>query len=519
MVACEYTRNAVKPQYFRGNRPGDRRQTPASGETSPRSGYSFLQAVVAGVVSRATSLVELLEEPHRHGGNPGYPADAMLAAHVMQFALGERYANGFLNRLGSDEKLLGICGLESAPSEGAYSRFRKKLTVHLDAIEAIVADVFLACGDEIERLREAGVVPEDKPPLGRSLVIDSTDVEAWARPGRKSRKTGEEIPSKDPDAKWGHRTAKNARSSKPRSGKRSKSKTAKKKGDGSSAAPGQKDSKDELYFGYKVDVITDANHGLPMFAETRSANVSDVAVMVQDLDDCLALYRTLSPRYFLGDKGYDSLDNILHIIRLGLIPIVAIRRPEKDKETSRRLYDGIYDEDGRPTCIGGKSMEYVETDPEKGHLFRCPADGCPLKETVQFTRHCDGEHYEKPEGRLLRIVGLLPRCSEEWKAEYKKRPIEERYFSSGKHSRLLDTHRYLKIEKVSLHVAMSILAYLATALAHLQADDYAHMRHMRIKLPAANRSKAKQATRQQQVDPGIVAAWMLHELNASHRAA
>ena len=83
-------------------------------------------------------------------------------------------------------------------------------------------------------------------------------------------------------------------------------------------------------------------------------------------------------------------------------------------------------------------------------------------------------------------MGLLARCSEEWKAEYKKRPTIERYFSSGKHSRLLDTHRNLNMFKVSLHVMMSMLAYLATALAHLQADDYTHMRHMRIKLPVTN---------------------------------
>ena len=451
----------------------------------PKSGFGFLQAVIEGVVSRAGPLGELLEAPHRYGGNPGHPAAAMLAACVMQFALNKRYANAFLKDLGSNERLLGICGMPWAPSESAYSQFKKKLTVHQDLLRYIIADLFLECGVEIERLRAMGLVPADKPPLGHSLVIDSTDVEAWARPGRKSHKTGEDIPSKDPNAKWGHRTAKNVRSSKPRSGKRSRSKAAKGKGDGNSTESGQKESKDELYFGYKVDVLTDANHGLPMFAETRPANASDVTVMIQDLDDCLALYRTLSPRYFLGDKGYDSLKNILHIISLGMMPVVAVRRPEKDKETGKRLHDGIFDEAGRPTCIGGQSMEYVETDPEKGHLFRCPADGCYLKETVQFTRHCDAKHYEKPEGRLLRIVGLLPRCSEEWKAEYKKRPIIERYFSSGKHSRLLDTHRYLNIFKVSLHVVMSMLACLATALAHLQADDYVHMRHMRIRLPAA----------------------------------
>ena len=486
----------------------------------PKSGFGFLEIAIEGAISRIGDLAEVLDAPHEHGGNPGYPADSMLRALVMQFALNERYANGFLNRLGSDDRLLRICGLECAPSEGAYSRFKKKLAPYEDLIWINVAEVFLECGDEIERLREAGVVPADKPPLGHSLVMDSTDVESWARPGRKSRKTGEEIPSKDPDAKWGRRTAKNRRSSKGGSRKRGSSKAGKAAGTnaGKAEASSQSDKKTESYHGYKVNFVTDSNHGLPLFAATRPANASDVTVMIQDLDDCLALYRKLRPRYFLGDKGYDKLDNIKHVVSLGMIPVIAIRRPEKDKETGKRLYDGIYDEDGRPTCIGGQSMEYVETDPEKGHLFRCPVGGCPLKETVQFTRHCDYEHYEKPEGKLLRIVGLLPRCSAEWKAEYKKRPSEERYFSSVKHSRLLDTHRYLNSQKVSLHVAMSTLAYLATALAHLQADDYAHMRHMRINLPSAKMGRTKRVA-EQQVAPGIVAALVLHQLNAAQQAA
>ena len=429
----------------------------------PKSGYGFLEAVVEGVTSRAGPLVEILEAAHQHGGNPGYPALAMLSAYVTQFALREPYANGFIDRLGGNERLLEICGLPRAPSERAYSQFKKKLANHVDLLQHIIADVFLECGIEIERLRAMGLVPADKPPLGETLVMDSTDDEAWARPGRRSRKTGEEKPSKDPNAKWGHRTAKNVRSAKPSSGKRGKGGSSKKSASaGNDTKSGRKESKDEFYFGYKVNVIADANYGLPLFGTTRPANSSDVLVMIQDLDDCLALYRTLGPQYFLGDKGYDRLENIQHLVSLGLIPVVAVRLPAKDEETGKRLYDGIYEADGRPTCVGGKPMEYVETDAE-GHLFRCPAGGCHPKGKVHFTRYCDSQHYEKPEGRLLRIVGLLPRCSEEWKTKYKMRTIIERHFSSSKHSRLMNVHRYLNISKVSLHVAMSMLAYLATA--------------------------------------------------------
>ena len=144
----------------------------------PKSGFGFLEVAIDGAISRTGGLAEVLDAPHEHDGNSGYPADAMLRALVMQFALNECYANGFLNRLGSDDRLLGICGLEYAPSEGAYSRFKKNLAPYEDFVWIIVAEVFLECGDEIERLREAGVVPADKPPLGHSLVMDSTDVES-----------------------------------------------------------------------------------------------------------------------------------------------------------------------------------------------------------------------------------------------------------------------------------------------------------------------------------------------------
>ena len=144
----------------------------------PKSGYGFLEAVIEGVISHSAALINVLEEPHRNGGNSGYPAADMLSAYVMQFALREPYANGFLDKLGGNERFLRICCLPHAPSESAYSKFKKKLVEipdFMDYIGKIIADVVLECGGEIERLREADIVPADKPSLGESLVMDSTE--------------------------------------------------------------------------------------------------------------------------------------------------------------------------------------------------------------------------------------------------------------------------------------------------------------------------------------------------------
>ena len=172
------------------------------------------------------------------------------------------------------------------------------------------------------------------------------------------------IPSKDPHAAWGRRTARNHRSSKGGSRKRGGSKTCKSAGAdaGETEASGQDSNKTASYHGYKVNFITDANYGLPLFAATRPATASDVTVMAQDLDDCLVLYRPLQPKYFVSDEGYDRLDNIVHVLRRGMIPVMAVRRPKEDKETGTRLYDGTYDEEGRPTCTCCKFKGYVETD-------------------------------------------------------------------------------------------------------------------------------------------------------------
>ena len=180
MVACDDTRNVDVPQRAPGQQQAARAPEPAM----PRSGYRFLAVIVGAVYSHAGPLAETLDAPHLKGGRKGYCAMPKLIAYFLQYIRNIRYANRFLSELDANPTLLAMCGLEQAPDEGTYSRFKKRLTNYQDEIDDIVSRVVADIGDELERLRESGVVPADAPQLGDYIAFDSTDVEAYGNPKR-----------------------------------------------------------------------------------------------------------------------------------------------------------------------------------------------------------------------------------------------------------------------------------------------------------------------------------------------
>ena len=417
----------------------------------PKDGYGFLKAVLDCLSACSEELAERLDSPHRIGGNPGYPAQQMLRLHALRYLLNERFANRFLDRVDNEPLLLELCGMSRVPSEVAFSRFKNhRLASHQEELDQVIALVVEDCAAGIEELRGSDDVPTIAPALGEILAIDATDIPAYANPHR-------EIPA-DPDATWGYRTPKNK-------------------------SPKAEKGKKDLFFGYDADVISDAHYGLPLYLSVRPANLNEGPRLRADLDAALQLHPRLKPSFLTADKGYHAGYNFSHLVDQEIKPIIAIPRPPKDKETGTRLYEGLYSQEGLPVCIGGKEMDFLETGPDGDHRFRCPEEGCHLKGRTDWNRYCDFEYSEKPEGTRLRIMGIIHRASEEWKELFKKRTTIERYFSSAKHSRLLDRHQFLGQERVSLHARMSMLGYLLTSWGRLRADDYEHMRHMYIRLP------------------------------------
>ena len=122
----------------------------------------------------------------------------------------------------------------------------------------------------------------------------------------------------------------------------------------------------------------------------------------------------LNPRYVMADKGYDSRAN--HEATAGHDAVLVC--PARRKANSA-LYEGIYTEKGVPTCIGMVEMDYVRSDPQKGHLYRCRREACHL-ETRKGVRYCADEVWENRRDNP-RLFGPLRQKSPKWKALYRLR--------------------------------------------------------------------------------------------------
>ena len=444
--------------------------TTESVEQVTKLGYDDIQSILDFVAESSHSLAQEIDSAHAHCGRTGYPATAMLQVYALQFLLAEQHANKFFAIVNNDPRLLKILGLQKAPSESAYSNFKNwKLADRIPQLNAIIAGAVEECRLQIERLRRIGIISEDAPRLGENAAIDKTDVQAYANTKLKL--------CVDPDATWGHRTVKN------RSPKASKGKAAKRQPESEGAGEDSPGERTESYLGYGVHTIVDSYWGIPLYMKTRPANEHESRHFKTDLEAMVKMHPNLPRHQITADKGYDSQRNYdaaaslkLHLVS----PLVNLPRDRKTKQ--RRLHLGIYTNEGLPTCIGGKPMKFLGTDSEGDHWFTCDWEGCHLKDKIDWSKYCDFEHSEKPEGKVLRIMGSIHRSSLEWNRMYKMRPVIERYFSSGKRSRLLDTHKCLNLERVTLHVTMSWMAYVLTVLCHLRKGEIANMLHMPVEL-------------------------------------
>ena len=388
------------------------------GRFRPQDSLAELSEVLALLDDEA--LLDRLQE-YRPVGRKGYPIRALWYAFVASFKLNLPHTNALIRRLEDEEALRRICGFgDQLPHRTTFNRFIRRLAEHTDLVAEAGVDL-------INRLRQF------LPDLGSEVAVDSTAVRTHSNPRRKQ--------ISDPEASWGVKHSPRAKNS----------------------------SGTEYFFGYKNHEVADVNYGIPLARVITTGRRNDTQELPTVLEVAQQSYDWFGPEVVIADRGYDSARNHHFVNDMGAVPIIHIRQQPHGQKTKEglTLRQGLYTTEGVPTCMGMVPMEYVETNAEGHHLYRCRQDGCALKDSRKGgIPHCDTEVWQDPR-EDIRIFGVIRRDGPEWKAYYEKRQAIERIFKSEKESLRLERHCTRGMKMIGLHAQMSALTYQATVLVNL----------------------------------------------------
>ena len=368
-------------------------------------------------------------QAYRWTGRPGYPRRAMWRAYVASFYLNLPHTNALIRELQDDRVLREVCGFDAdapLPDRRTFNRFIRRVADHADLVEACLGDLTT----QLKALL---------PDLGDVVAIDASTVRTHSNPRKGT----------DEEAGWGVSHSPQSRN------KRSI----------------------EWVYGYKLHMVADANHGLPLALKVTKGNRSESRELPPLVAHAKGLHDWLAPRVAIADRGYDSATNHQALwFDHGILPIIHMRRPGGKAHSD--LYRGIYTTEGVPICEGMRKMEYRGTDRQGRRVYRCPRDGCELADgPTGETKPCMAEYRQDP-NEDIRLFGVIRKDSKRWKRYYAKRWAVERLFKGMKESRRLERHCLRGLRQVRLHALMSTLAYQATSLTHIRAGRTNRMRWM-----------------------------------------
>jgi len=244
------------------------------------------------------------------------------------------------------------------------------------------------------------------PQMGQTVAIDGSDLPAYAN-GQRYVSRGGALRKRfaDPDATWGHRSSISTRS-----------------GGG--------------YYGYKVHAAVCTVTGLPVAWQVETAKDSELPLVPVLLD--AAAGRGFAPAVAVMDRGYDAEDIYELAESRGIRPVIPLRMTPAVKAGK----------DKPPQCDHG-TWTFAGSDTKRGaSKWRCPTGECaPASVWVKASR----------------LHPLIPRGTDRFKGLYHQRGAVEREFGLLKHQWAMLPLRVRRLNRVQLHVDLTVLATLADA--------------------------------------------------------
>lgn len=405
-------------------------------------------------------------EQRRGNGRNDYPIrptwNALLAGVVFQHPS----AASLLRELRRNGELRDLCGFDpfagasAVPTEDAFGRF---LATVIECREELLKTM--------DRLVE--MLAELLPDLGESQAIDSKAIRSFGKPVRDEEKAADADGRRDRDADWGRKEYK---------GKRKDGTTWKKV---------------VRWFGFKLHLIVDAKHELPLAYILTKASAADTTHMKPLVRQLNERQPTVSGRSktMAADKGYDSRENNRFLLDDHQTkPVIAKREGLwKDGEQTRPIDPSkadsfVYDEAGNVFCVCPetgcqRTMSFMGYESDRTALkYRCPATAkgfeCPGREL------CESMANVGDFGRTIRIhldtdrriFTPIARHSHQWQRTYDGRTSVERVNSRIDLLLGFEKHHIRGIAKMEMRMSLALAVMLAMALGRIRLNQRDQMR-------------------------------------------
>lgn len=193
-----------------------------------------------------------------YAGRNGYTYRVIWRTYIAMTILNLPSFAALIRALQNNPYIALTCGIISPfgiPSKFAYSRFMHKLQIKHN--EVLVKNIMRHLTRKCYKTL---------PNFGKSVAIDSTDLKAWSN-GTKERKT-------DPDAGWAVKDGTNG--------------------------------KQKFVWGYKLHLLVDTTHEIPIGANITRGNFADIKQSTALLTQARRTYGKFHPEYIICDAGYSS---------------------------------------------------------------------------------------------------------------------------------------------------------------------------------------------------------------------
>ena len=225
-------------------------------------------------------------------------------------------------------------------------------------------------------------------------------------------------------------------------------------------------------FGFKVHLLVDAVHELPVAYAVSDAAACDITegrkMLKEQIDNRPKILEVCD--HLMGDKGYDDTTLIEMLTDEGVKAVIDKRtlwKTQQEKEVPGYA-DAYYDEAGNVYCYTqhkGTRRMMIPNGYEKGRdalRFKCPAQAYGVK--CEESGKCKCRNIRIPLATDRRIFTQVQRETYKWKRLYKMRTSVERVNSRLDGAYGFEERRTRGLARTKLHVGLALLVMLAMAV-------------------------------------------------------